>query len=271
MRRINLPCCTAADRDDSPETRRLEDIRVHCAQVQPIHFGHPARLCATASWRTGRFIHFKHAAAIRATRPEHQITRHCTAPQRLCVSRIHTSLLPDFEKEASDSFCSLQLHLQYGDEKTWQKTMAVRIALTEVEGKRYRIDVVPRGSKSSTRSQAKWSKPQRASLSRSRFTCERRYQSSTRRQRSMIQVFWLCVSTKAASATGFWWANSSSASASAPCRAPTTIVGGSLARRRGFWLFGQASYASRPSDSRPTARPSQRRACTASKAVAAYL
>ncbi|KAE9308028.1 hypothetical protein PF008_g21079 [Phytophthora fragariae] len=63
-----------------------------------------------------------------------------------CVHLAFTlSCSPDFEKEASNSFCLLQLHLQYGDDETWQKSMVVRIALAEVEGKRYRIDVVPRG------------------------------------------------------------------------------------------------------------------------------
>ncbi|KAG3103462.1 hypothetical protein PI125_g13851 [Phytophthora idaei] len=50
---------------------------------------------------------------------------------------------PDFEKEASSSCCSLQLELKY-DEK-WLKTVNVQLPLTEVEGKRYRIDVLPRG------------------------------------------------------------------------------------------------------------------------------
>ncbi|KAG7377653.1 Trafficking protein particle complex subunit 10 [Phytophthora pseudosyringae] len=52
---------------------------------------------------------------------------------------------PDFESEACGSCCSLQLDLQYGCDEAWLKTMTVRVPLTEVEGKRYRIDVLPRG------------------------------------------------------------------------------------------------------------------------------
>ncbi|KAF1783261.1 hypothetical protein GQ600_6519 [Phytophthora cactorum] len=50
---------------------------------------------------------------------------------------------PDFEKEASSSCCSLQLELKYGEK--WLKTVNVQLPLTEAEGKRYRIDVLPRG------------------------------------------------------------------------------------------------------------------------------
>ncbi|GMF22654.1 unnamed protein product [Phytophthora lilii] len=58
---------------------------------------------------------------------------------------------PRFDTESGISFCTLQLHLQYGSDGTWQKTMSVRVPLAEVEGKRYRIDVLPRGQHSEHR------------------------------------------------------------------------------------------------------------------------
>ncbi|CAH0480559.1 unnamed protein product [Peronospora belbahrii] len=52
---------------------------------------------------------------------------------------------PAFETKACDSYCSLALDLKYGADKSWFKTMAVHVPLAEVEGKHYRIDVLPRG------------------------------------------------------------------------------------------------------------------------------
>ncbi|CAI5723449.1 hypothetical protein KXD40_000639 [Peronospora effusa] len=52
---------------------------------------------------------------------------------------------PAFEKESSDSYCSLELDLKYDADETWLKTMAIHVPLKEVEGKRYRIDVLPKG------------------------------------------------------------------------------------------------------------------------------
>ncbi|KAL3663990.1 hypothetical protein V7S43_010878 [Phytophthora oleae] len=49
----------------------------------------------------------------------------------------------DLDKEEG-SYCSLELKLKYGSNETWLKTMSVQVPLTEVEGKRYRIDVLPR-------------------------------------------------------------------------------------------------------------------------------
>ncbi|ETN09065.1 hypothetical protein PPTG_11118 [Phytophthora nicotianae INRA-310] len=49
---------------------------------------------------------------------------------------------PDFEKERNSS-CSLQLELKY--DEAWLKTVNIQLSLAEVEGKRYRIDVLPRG------------------------------------------------------------------------------------------------------------------------------
>ncbi|KAG1685661.1 hypothetical protein DVH05_007784 [Phytophthora capsici] len=49
----------------------------------------------------------------------------------------------DLDKEEG-SYCSLELRLKYGGDETWLKTMSVPVPLTEVEGKRYRIDVIPR-------------------------------------------------------------------------------------------------------------------------------
>jgi hypothetical protein len=52
---------------------------------------------------------------------------------------------PELETEASAAWCSLQLRLSYGTDEAWQKAMTVRAPLAEVQGKRYRIDVLPRG------------------------------------------------------------------------------------------------------------------------------
>ncbi|KAI9998443.1 hypothetical protein PInf_002830 [Phytophthora infestans] len=47
-----------------------------------------------------------------------------------------------FDRDVGNSFCSLQLELKY-DER-WLKTVRIQLPLTEVQGKRYRIDVLPR-------------------------------------------------------------------------------------------------------------------------------
>ncbi|OWZ15013.1 Trafficking protein particle complex subunit [Phytophthora megakarya] len=52
---------------------------------------------------------------------------------------------PDFDKEASGSYCLLQLNLKFGSDESWLKKMTVQVPLAEVEGRRYRIDVLPRG------------------------------------------------------------------------------------------------------------------------------
>ncbi|KAK1934576.1 Trafficking protein particle complex subunit 10 [Phytophthora citrophthora] len=61
-----------------------------------------------------------------------------------CVHLAFTlSCSSDLDKEEG-SHCSLELELKYGGDETWIKTMSVPVPLTEVEGKRYRIDVLPR-------------------------------------------------------------------------------------------------------------------------------
>ncbi|GMF23515.1 unnamed protein product [Phytophthora fragariaefolia] len=74
--------------------------------------------------------------------------RGTTLPPNDCMHLAFTlACSPDFEKQAGEIFCLLQLHLLYGGDESLQKMMTVRISLLEVQGKRYRIDVVPRGQK----------------------------------------------------------------------------------------------------------------------------
>uniref|UniRef100_M4BZS7 TRAPPC10/Trs130 N-terminal domain-containing protein n=1 Tax=Hyaloperonospora arabidopsidis (strain Emoy2) TaxID=559515 RepID=M4BZS7_HYAAE len=49
----------------------------------------------------------------------------------------------NFEKEAFDSYCSLQLDIKFGGDETWLKTVTVRLPLTDVEGTCYQIDILP--------------------------------------------------------------------------------------------------------------------------------
>ncbi|KAL4137804.1 hypothetical protein PRIC2_001314 [Phytophthora ramorum] len=51
----------------------------------------------------------------------------------------------NFENEISGHSCSLHLQLNYDKDESWQKTMTVHVPLEEVEGKRYRVEVLPRG------------------------------------------------------------------------------------------------------------------------------
>ncbi|CAI5731706.1 unnamed protein product [Hyaloperonospora brassicae] len=51
----------------------------------------------------------------------------------------------DFEKAVSDSYCALQLDITFGGNETWLKTLTVRVPLTAVIGRCYRIDIRPEG------------------------------------------------------------------------------------------------------------------------------